>query len=144
VVVLMREHAFHARTRQRVGSSGTTIDVTDYPEVSDLYLATDVAVVDYSSLRFDFGVTGKPMIFLVPDLQRYVETRGWLFDFEPTAPGPLVSTTAEVIDHLRDLRALGEKYASDYATFRETFLDLEDGHAAERFVDAVIAPRGDT
>jgi len=143
VIVLTRGHAFHARTRQRIGTSGTTIDVTDYPEVSDLYLATDAAVVDYSSLRFDFGVTGKPMIFLVPDLQRYVETRGWLFDFEPTAPGPLVSTTAEVIDHLRDLRALQEKYAGDYAIFRTTFLDLEDGHAAERFVDAVIAPRGD-
>ena len=65
------------------------IDVTDYPEVSDLYLAADAAVVDYSSLRFDFGVTGKPMIFHVPDLQRYQDTRGWLFDFEPTAPGPL-------------------------------------------------------
>jgi len=27
--------------------------------------------VDYSSLRFDFGVTGKPMVFHVPDLERY-------------------------------------------------------------------------
>ena len=79
------------------------MDVTDYPEVSDLYLAADAAVVDYSSLRFDFGVTGKPMIFHVPDLQRYQDTRGWLFDFEPTAPGPLVDTTAEVVDQLRDL-----------------------------------------
>lgn len=143
VVVLMRGHAFHARTRQRVGTFGTTNDVTDYPDVSDLYLASDVAVADYSSLRFDFGVSGKPMIFLVPDLQRYIETRGWLFDFEPTAPGPLVSTTAEVIDQLRHLPALREKYAADYATSRKTFLDLEDGRAAERFVDAVIAPKGD-
>ena len=31
------------------------VDVTDYPEISDLYLASDVAVVDYSSLRFDFA-----------------------------------------------------------------------------------------
>lgn len=143
VVVLMRGHAFHARTKTRVGSRGTTIDVTDYPEVSDLYLAADVGVVDYSSLRFDFGVTGKPMIFLVPDLQRYVDTRGWLFDFEPTAPGPLVNTTAEVIEQLRDLDGLRRDYASAYEKFRATYLDLEDGHAAARFVDAVIAPNGD-
>ena len=42
----------------RAGSRGGCIDVTDYPEISDLYLAADAAIVDYSSLRFDFGVTG--------------------------------------------------------------------------------------
>ena len=139
----MRGHAFNARAGQRVGSFGTTIDVTDYPEVSDLYLAADVCVADYSSLRFDFGVTGKPMIFLVPDLQRYVDTRGWLFDYEPTAPGPKVDTTEEVIHHLRNLDALIADHATAYEKFRADYLDLEDGRAAARFVDAVIAPHGD-
>jgi len=143
VVILMRGHAFHARTRFRVGDRATTIDVTDYPEVSDLYLAADACIADYSSLRFDFAVTGKPMIFLVPDLERYVESRGWLFDYEPTAPGPLVSTTDEVIEQLRDLPGLAARYAEQYARFRAEYLDLEDGHAAARFVDAVFVPRGD-
>jgi CDP-glycerol glycerophosphotransferase len=142
-VLLMRGHAFHARTRHRIGSRGRMVDVTDYPEVSDLYLAADAAVVDYSSLRFDFGVTGKPMVFLVPDLERYVETRGWLFDFGPTAPGPKVATTAEVIAELADLDRLRDRFADDYATFRTSYLDLEDGRAAARFVDAVMVPRGD-
>ncbi len=143
VVVLMRGHAFHARTKYRIGDRATTIDVTDYPEVADLYLAADVCVADYSSLRFDFGVTGKPMIFLVPDLERYVESRGWLFDYEPTAPGPLVSSTAEVIGALRDLPGLRAAHAEQYERFRAEYLDLEDGYAAARFVDAVFVPRGD-
>jgi CDP-glycerol glycerophosphotransferase len=142
-VILIRGHAFNARSEHRLGSRRGCIDVTDYPEVSDLYLAADAAVVDYSSLRFDFGVTGKPMIFQVPDLRRYQDTRGWLFDFEPTAPGPLVSTTDEVIDRLRDLGRLRTEYAGAYETFRADYLDLEDGHAAARFVDAVMVPRGD-
>ena len=142
-VVLMRGHAFHARTDQRVGSDGRVIDVTDYPEVSDLYLASDVGVVDYSSLRFDFGVTGKPMIFLVPDIDRYVKTRGWLFDLTPSAPGPQVATTAEVIDQLRDVPGLVARHAEAYAAFRRDFIPLEDGHAAARFIDAVMVPRGD-
>ena len=86
-VFLVRGHAFNARVKTRMKPVAGCIDVTDYPEVSDLYLAADAAIVDYSSLRFDFGVTGKPMIFHVPDLRRYQDTRGWLFDFEPTAPG---------------------------------------------------------
>ena len=84
------------------------------------------------------------MIFHVPDLQRYKDTRGWLFDFEPTAPGPLVDTTAEVVD-----AAAATSTAYDGSTprrttaFRKDYLDLEDGRAGARFVDAVFVPRGD-
>jgi CDP-glycerol glycerophosphotransferase len=142
-VVLLRGHAFHARTGLRTGSRGNLVDVTDYPEVSDLYLAADAAVVDYSSLRFDFGVTGKPMIFFVPDLQRYREMRGWLFDFAPTAPGPLLDERSDVVRELRDLDGVRARHAEQYARFREDFLSLEDGRASERLVDEVFVPRGD-
>jgi CDP-glycerol glycerophosphotransferase len=126
-----------------VGSRRGCIEVTDYPEVSDLYLAADAGIVDYSSLRFDFGVTGKPMIFHVPDLQRYKDTRGWLFDFEPTAPGPLVDTTEEVVDRLLDLDGVRAEHAAAYQRFHDDYLDLDDGHAGQRLVDAVFVPRGD-
>jgi CDP-glycerol glycerophosphotransferase len=142
VVFLVRGHAFNARTRGRTNVPGT-VEVTDYPEVSDLYLAADAAVVDYSSLRFDFGVTGKPMVFHVPDLERYQDSRGWLFDFEPTAPGPFARTTEEVAAALADLGAVRDQYAAQYAAFRDAYLDLEDGRAGQRFVDQVIVPRGD-
>jgi CDP-glycerol glycerophosphotransferase len=142
-VILVRGHAFNARTKHRVGSRPGTVDVTDYPEVSDLYLAADAAVVDYSSLRFDFGVTGKPMIFHVPDLQRYQDSRGWLFDFKPTAPGPLVTTTDQVVDAVRDLAGVREEYAAAYRKFHDEYLDLDDGRAGARLVDAVFVPRGD-
>jgi CDP-glycerol glycerophosphotransferase len=141
--ILVRGHAFNARSSARVGRLPGCIEVTDYPEVSDLYLAADAAVVDYSSLRFDFGVTGKPMIFHVPDLQRYKDTRGWLFDFEPTAPGPLVDTTAEVAERLLHLDEVEQEHAAAYAAFRKDYLDLDDGLAGARFVDAVFVPRGD-
>jgi CDP-glycerol glycerophosphotransferase len=142
-VVLVRGHAFNARTNVRIGAIPGCVDVTDYPEVSDLYLAADACIADYSSLRFDFGVTGKPMIFHVPDLQRYKDTRGWIMDYEPTAPGPLVDTTEEVVERLLDLDAVRAEQAPAYDLFRKDFLDLEDGRAGSRFVDAVFVPRGD-
>jgi CDP-glycerol glycerophosphotransferase len=142
-IVLVRGHAFNARVNRRVGSRSGVIDVTDYPEVSDLYLAADAAIVDYSSLRFDFAVTGKPMIFHVPDLQRYVDTRGWLFDFGPTAPGPLVTTNEEIISALASLDEVRVEFAASYQQFRNDYLSLEDGRASARLVDAVFVPRGD-
>jgi CDP-glycerol glycerophosphotransferase len=142
-VVLNRSHAFNARTGERIGSRANLLDVTDYPEVSDLHLAADVAVVDYSSIRFDFGVTGKPMVFYVPDLEEYRAARGWLIDYEPTAPGPLVSTRAELVTALTRLDDVRAAHAQEYADFRRTYLSLEDGRAGARFVDAVLVPRGD-
>ena len=142
-VILVRGHAFNARVEARVGTRGNVIDVTDYPDVADLCLASDAAILDYSSLRFDYALTGKPMIFLVPDLEQYQETsRGGMFAYEPTAPGPLVRTTNEVVAAAEDLPAVRRDYAEAYQAFRAEFLDLEDGHAAERLVDQVFMVEG--
>ena len=54
-VLLMRGHRFHPG-QQRSGQNARLIDVTHYPEINDLILASDVAVLDYSSLRFDFAL----------------------------------------------------------------------------------------
>jgi CDP-glycerol glycerophosphotransferase len=111
------------------------VDVTSYPDVNDLILAADVAVLDYSSMRFDFALTGRPRVFLVPDLDDYgSRTRGFLWDFGETAPGPWVRYTAEVVAELRDLDALSRRWAEPLAAFNARYNQLQDGHAAERVV----------
>lgn len=133
-VLLLRGHRFHAPGGAR---SAAIIDVTSYPEINDLILASDAAVLDYSSLRFDFALTSRPMIFMVPDLEDYTgTTRGFLWDYRETAPGPLVSTTAEVVSHLRDFDGLSDRYAGDLAAFNDRYNRLQDGHSAERVVEA--------
>ena len=68
-------------------------------QMQDLLAAADVLITDYSSVMFDYAVLQRPMIFYVPDLEQYRDhLRGFYFDFEQEAPGPLVRTTAEVID----------------------------------------------
>lgn len=138
-VLLMRGHRFHAPERGIGGSQ--VIDVTRYPDINHLIVAADVAVLDYSSLRFDFALTGRPMVFLVPDLASYgSRVRGFLWDYRETAPGPLVSTTAEVVDVLRDLDAVALSTAADLAAFNARYNSLHDGHAAERVVAEFFAP----
>jgi CDP-glycerol glycerophosphotransferase len=134
-VFLMRGHRFHAKGARRAGRTARLIDVTDYPEINDLILAADAAVLDYSSLRFDFALTGNPMLFLVPDLHQYTGgVRGFLFPFEESAPGPLIEDAEEVVERLLDLEGVRKQYAAAYATFNARFNYLQDGHAAERVV----------
>jgi len=134
-VLLMRGHRFH-RTTVRPAGSARVLDVTEYPEVNDLILAADAAVLDYSSMRFDFALTGRPMVFLVPDLDAYTGgTRGFLFPYEESAPGPLAATAEEAVELLRDLPGLSATYADDLAAFNARFNGLQDGQSARVVVE---------
>ncbi len=138
-VILQRSHGSVARGDRRHGDRPGVIDVTDHPEINDLIVASDAAILDYSSLRFDYALTGRPMVFLVPDLERYEgELRGFLFDFRESAPGPLVTDQPGVLAALRDLHGISAAYADDYARFNERFNRWHDGRAAERVVDRML------
>ncbi|GAA2086319.1 CDP-glycerol glycerophosphotransferase family protein [Aeromicrobium tamlense] len=138
VVVLQRSHHSVARSDQRHGSGGGVVDVTDHPEINDLVLASDLAILDYSSVRFDYAITGKPMIFFVPDLEKYEqELRGFLFPFEESAPGPVVRDSGELAALVRDT-AWSSECAEAYAAFNQRFNRFHDGHAAERAVDGLL------
>jgi CDP-glycerol glycerophosphotransferase len=133
--VLLRGHNYNLRE----GLStvvGKVFDVTAYPEINDLMLAADVAVLDYSSIRHDWLITGKPVVFFVPDLEDYLSARTVLYDFLPTAPGPMLATTDEVAEALLDLGTLVSEYAAARELFNKEFNRLHDGHATERVINA--------
>jgi CDP-glycerol glycerophosphotransferase len=110
-------------------------DVSFHPEVAELFLAADVLVTDYSSTMFDFAVTGRPIVLHTPDLDDYAtRVRGFYFDLEDAAPGPLLATSEDLIEALADLPAVSAAYADRYARFRAAFCHLEDGHATERVI----------
>ena len=112
------------------------LDVTRYPDIADLYLAADVLVTDYSSVFFDFALTDKPMVFLAPDLASYRDdNRGFYLDYHETVPGPICLTTREVVESIK----APDAYARVRATFRERFAPLDDGSAAARVVDGILA-----
>ncbi|MEV2255381.1 CDP-glycerol glycerophosphotransferase family protein [Streptomyces sp. NPDC050147] len=135
-VLLVRRHYLVGGT---VPGSDFVRDVTRHPDVSELLLISDVLVTDYSSLMFDFAQTGRPMLFHTYDLDHYRDTlRGFYFDFEARAPGPLLATSDEVIAALRDPLAATAPYADKYDAFREVFCDLDDGNAAAGVVDAML------
>ena len=111
-------------------------DVSSHPDIAGLYLAADLLVTDYSSTMFDFAITGKPVLLFTYDLADYRDRlRGFYVDIEEIAPGPLLSTSTELIDAIADLDAVSAASAERYRVFRETFTSLEDGHATERVLD---------
>jgi CDP-glycerol glycerophosphotransferase len=136
--MLYRGHTnTHAAHKTKV--AGGAIDVTKYPDVTELYLAADILITDFSSVMFDFTVTGKPVLFLAPDLERYRAERGFYFDFEATAPGPILKTDSEVVAALARIDEISAEYSVKYRAWQQKFNSLEDGKAAARVADIVFS-----
>ncbi|WP_396655080.1 CDP-glycerol glycerophosphotransferase family protein [Microbacterium sp.] len=137
-VVLVRGHS-RTLLPGRDAAGPRVIDVTAYPDMAQLLLVADALITDYSSVMFDYSVTGKPMYFLVPDLEHYRgRLRGFYFDLGRSAPGPLVRTQQELVDAIQDDSAA---YADRYESWRAVFNARDDGRAAERVVARLLDQR---
>jgi CDP-glycerol glycerophosphotransferase len=137
-VLLLRLHTNVRRGAHIASPDQRVIDVTRYPDITDLYLVSDVLITDYSSVMFDFAGTGRPILFFTYDLERYRDQlRGFYFDLAADAPGPLLRTGDEVIEALRDIDQVSRSYQRAYQAFSARFCALDDGRAAMRVVQRI-------
>lgn len=131
-VILYRGHANSVFSNQRRLPAGV-IDVTLHPDINDLISASDMLLTDYSSVMFDYVVTGKPIAFVAPDLDQYRdETRGFYFDFESLAPGPVFRDSASAVRWVKGDSRSDFEYSENYARFVDRFAPLDDGLAVDR------------
>ncbi len=104
--------------------------------IDDFYKMADVLITDYSSVMFDYSLTGKKIIFFAYDLEEYTnDLRGTCFDLTEEAPGPVVRTTKEVIDAVRGDDG---SYAERRAAFLDKYLTYENGRSSEMIFEEVF------
>jgi len=137
-VLLLRLH-YLVSDQLQIPDGLAVRDLTHYPDINELYLASDVLVTDYSSSMFDFALTGKPILLYTYDLEYFRdELRGFYLNLEEVAPGPLLRSPDEVVGALRDLKSVAAEHANAYAAFLARFGYLEDGRATDRVLDLVV------
>lgn len=109
-------------------------DFSSYREINDLLFITDILITDYSSVCFEYALLNKPMIFFAYDVEEYVQTRDFYYDYHSFIPGPLAKTTERMIDIIQKEDFKMEKIEP----FVKYFFDDLDGKATERVVDQLI------
>lgn len=94
---------------------------------NDLLPDVDILITDFSSIYFDYAITGRPTIFYTPDWDRYAQMRGMYFSRDHF-PGPTCNTPEEL------RRALVQPSVDVEARrrFLEEFAPMDDGTASER------------
>lgn len=138
-VVLLRTHYFIADSIDVSALEGFAYNVSKYDDISELYLISDILITDYSSVFFDYANLKRPMLFFTYDLEKYRDVlRGFYFDIEKEVPGPLVFTSEEVVDAIKNIEEVKKQYSQIYDEFYHRFCEWEDGHASEKVVKSVF------
>ncbi|NLL73009.1 MAG: bifunctional glycosyltransferase family 2 protein/CDP-glycerol:glycerophosphate glycerophosphotransferase [Clostridiales bacterium] len=138
-VLLLRTHYFIADSIDVSSLSGFAINVSKYNDISELYLISDILITDYSSVFYDFANLKRPMLFYTYDLEKYRDVlRGFYIDIEKEVPGPLLFTTEEVIEAVKNIDKIIEDYHTKYEKFYDRFCIWEDGQASKKVVESVF------
>lgn len=138
-VLLLRVHPFAAKGLKSYMLNDFVKDASDYESIEKLFLITDILITDYSSLMFDYAILNKPMLFFTYDLETYKNNlRGFNLDFEEEAPGPLLETSDEVIDAIKNIDNVVESCKNKIEEFRDKFCQYESGDASKKIVEAVF------
>ncbi|WP_067934453.1 CDP-glycerol glycerophosphotransferase family protein [Alicyclobacillus kakegawensis] len=141
-VLLLRLHYLVAERMDLGAYKGFAIDVSNHEDIRELYLISDLLITDYSSVMFDYANLRRPMVFYVYDLETYRDRlRGFYFDFEREAPGPLVRNTEEIIAAVEAAQASGFQPTPALEAFAHRFCRLECGESARRVVEHVFGER---
>jgi CDP-glycerol glycerophosphotransferase len=72
------------------------------------------------------------MLFFMYDLEKYRDIlRGFYIDIEEELPGPLLFTTEEVLEAIREIKSMEQMYRDKYLLFYNKYCAWENGNASE-------------
>jgi CDP-glycerol glycerophosphotransferase len=138
-IVLLRMHYFIANNIDITGLEHFAYNLSHYDDIAELYLISDLLITDYSSVFFDYANLQRPILFYTYDLEKYRDTlRGFYIDMEKDVPGPLLKTTEEIVECIKNIDQVKEAYKEKYDRFVETFCAWDNGTASEQIVKHVF------
>lgn len=119
-----------------IGSNGQILDVSAYPDMSDLLLISDAVITDYSSVSGDYMLMDRPMVLALFDLDDYTRNSRQLSVSLEDVGLPIAKNMDELhsllINSLQQGKLLGREQAMKYYGVTET------GNSTRVVVDLII------
>lgn len=139
LVLVVRPHPLGVGAYRRDSARVRLLPPSLQPESMPLLWGASVLVTDYSSILVDYAVTGRPIVLLAPDLDRYRSSRGLYVDYSEIADGGWTTSWPDALAALDavltdpDRLAAAGRHSRDLAARFHTFTD---GRSAQRVVAA--------
>ena len=133
--VLVKMHPFiQERMPIEPAAENVIYDYSDYPDINELYMVSDLLITDYSSCYYEYALLGGPVCFYTYDRLNYEVLRGVHRSVAETAPGRVCDTFDELLSALSAWEFEEEKTEA----FRSGILEHMKGSAADRIIDCML------
>lgn len=119
----------------------TSVDLAD---VTPILSAIDVLITDFSSIAFDYSLTGGPTLFIAADEDSYTESRGLYEPYREFSAGRAVRNWDGILAQLARLDSEAEwadRLRNDSRLLRERHFSFTDGRNTERVFAEILARR---
>ena len=109
-------------------------NVSSYPDMQELLCASDVMITDYSSSMWDYSFLYRPCFLFTPDLQEYIDDRGFYTD--PYSWGfPICQTNEELVDSIKKFDE--NIYVTAIKKHHDNLGSFEKGTATVKIVNCI-------
>lgn len=134
-VIIIKHHPFvNNRCPIPPEYRGMIIDMSEEEELNELLFVTDLLITDYSSVVFEASLLNIPMILYSFDLQNYIASRGFYYEYDSFVPGKIVYNMDSLIESIEKKDFEAEKIDA----FKHKFFDELDGRAGQRVADLIL------
>lgn len=111
------------------------INFTDYSNMQELEIASDILITDYSSVMFDFAILHKPVFVCATDYEEYSKSRIRTEDYQ-NMPFPLAYSQQSLLYNIQTFDIL--KYNKTIEAFLEDNPIYSDGQSSMKIGEWVI------
>ncbi len=108
------------------------------PDIYPLLVQTDVLITDYSSVYFDYLLLDRPIIFAPFDIDNYIRSRGFYYNYALVTPGPKAKNWDEVVNYIEEAINDPQKYQLERRRIKEKFHAYADGESSKRVFNEIM------
>lgn len=137
-VFLINKHWLDQRSIPTAGRTWIRDVSQEVDDLQELLVVTDLLISDYSSVVFDFVLTGRPYVLYCYDYDRYPqEDRGFYYDYFEDMVGPFARTEDELLQVLAsaDSWFADPEYQRRYRELTERFNHYRDAGSSRRVLE---------
>lgn len=123
--------------REHIGATNLinddfVVDVSAYPDMQEIMIASDILITDYSSSMWDFALLKRPGFLYVPDLNDYLKERDFYTPID-TWPFPYATNNEELQSLI--LNYSDEKNIKKIKQHQERLGSFENGDASKKIIE---------
>lgn len=139
-VLILRMHYLISNALDISDYSDFVYDFSNYPNISDLYLVSDLLITDYSSVFFDYAYLKRPILFYPYDYHLYKEElRGFYLNYERDLPGKIAHNSKELLAEIHHALEHSDMSANQrFMNFYNRFCAINDGLSSLKVVNYVM------